>query len=322
MEVAGMTGLEYRHYKPGDEAELVALWNRCLTRDPVTALRFRNLVLLDPNFDPQGMRLACAGREIVGCFYAVRRLLPMTGTELEPDKGWIPFFFVDPRYRRQGIASRLLAEAADWMRAHGRTQLLFSAYAPNYIVPGIDKDAYPAGAGFLDKHGFRTLYASVAMDISLVGFHYPDEVRALKEQRMAEGYTFDAAKDSDLYELIRFAAEVFNPDWGRAIREGLLQQLKLDQILVARCRGELIGFCLHGGYEGVRERFGPFGVDPSQRGKGIGKILLYDCLQMMRSQGLHGAWFLWTGERSPAGILYKKTGFAVTRSFNIVSMDL
>ncbi|XID91373.1 GNAT family N-acetyltransferase [Paenibacillaceae bacterium WGS1546] len=317
-----MSAIQYRHYLPGDEQDIVSLWNKCLTRDPVTKRRFRNLVLLDPNFDPQGMRIAAIGNAVVGVFYTVRRRLPMLGTELETDKGWVPFFFVDPGYRRQGIAARLLEDAMAFMRANKRETLVFAGYAPNYIVPGIDRAGYPAGAAFLDRVGFQRNYTAVAMDYSLVTFEIPESVERLKEQRIAEGYSFAAPEDRDLYELIRFATDQFNPDWGRAIREGLLQHLGTEHILVAKRKGELVGFCLHGAYEGVRERFGPFGVDADQRGKGIGKILLYDCLQAMRAQGLHGAWFLWTAEQSPAGQLYKKLGFTVSRSFDVMSKSL
>ncbi|MFC4601791.1 GNAT family N-acetyltransferase [Cohnella hongkongensis] len=317
-----MSAITFRHYMPGDEPGIVSLWNRCLTKDPITPLRFRNLVLLDPNFDPQGMRIAVRDGVVVGVFYAVRRLLPMLGTELEPDKGWVPFFFTDPECRRQGVASRLLEDAAAFMRANKRETLMFSGYAPNYVVPGIDRTGYPSGAAFLDDAGFQRNYTAVAMDYNLVAYETPEDVRRLKEQRTEEGYSFSTAGDGDLYELIQFATQQFNPDWGRAIREGLLQSLKMDQILVARHHGELVGFCLHGGYEGVRERFGPFGVDSNQRGKGIGKILLHECLQLMRSQGMHGAWFLWTAEMSPAGQLYKKLGFSISRSFDVVSKSL
>ncbi|MVP02060.1 GNAT family N-acetyltransferase [Paenibacillus lutrae] len=317
-----MNTIEYRHYLPGDEQELVSLWNVCLSQDPITEVRFRKLVLLDPNFDPQGMRIAAIGETIVGCFYAIRRLLPMIGTELEPDKGWIPFFFVHPEFHRQGIAARLLADAEDFLRQHNREKIYFSAYAPNYIVPGIDPDAYASGAAFLQKSAFGRLYTAVAMDYSLVGFEYPEEIRSLKQQRISEGYSFSVLTDRDLVELIEFTTKEFNPDWGRAIREGLLQSLSMSQILIARQNDKMVGFCLHGAYEGVRERFGPFGVDESQRGKGIGKILLYDCLHNMRAQGLHGAWFLWTGEQSPAGQLYKKVGFSVTRRFDVVCKTL
>ncbi|MFK7695952.1 GNAT family N-acetyltransferase [Paenibacillus sp. HJGM_3] len=315
--------LTYRSYEPGDERELVTLWNRCLTKDPVTPTRFRNLVLLDANFDPQGLRVASdeTGR-VIGCVYAVRRLLPMHGTELEPDNGWIPFFFVAPEHRRQGVASRLMSEAVAFLREQGRKNIFFASYAPNYIVPGIDEKNYQAGYAFLQSQGFARLYSPIAMDYSLVDHDTPVDVEQLKQQRLDEGYSFDTAKDGDLYEVIQFATNVFNPDWGRAIREGVLQGLPLSSILIARDeQGKLVGFCLHGGYEGVKERFGPFGVDPSQQGKGLGKILLYDCLALMRAQGLHGAWFLWTGETTPAGYLYKRAGFSITRSFHVMKLS-
>ena len=97
--------ISYRHYQPGDEERILSLWNRELPQDSITLKRLRNLILLDPNFDPQGLQLAFDGDELVGCLYAVRRLLPMYGVELEPDTGWIPVFFVARDYRRQGIGS-------------------------------------------------------------------------------------------------------------------------------------------------------------------------------------------------------------------------
>lgn len=308
----------YRQYQPGDEQQAVELWNRCLKRDPITAARFRNLVLLDANFDPEGFRTAFDGDRLIGCAYAVRRLLPMHGTDLEPQNGWVTFFFVAPEYRRRGVGTRLMRDALEFLAKHGRTQVYFSSYAPNYIVPGIDELHYPEGYSFLQKLGFARLYSPVAMDYSLVDYETPEEVFRLKQQRISEGYTFRTAVDGDLHELIRFANDVFNPDWGRAIREGVLQGLPLSSIFIARQHGKLVGFAMHGGYERVKERFGPFGVDPAQQGKGLGKVLLHDCLSAMRAQGLHGAWFLWTGETTPAGHLYRKAGFQITRTFHVM----
>ncbi|MBO9605609.1 MAG: GNAT family N-acetyltransferase [Paenibacillaceae bacterium] len=311
-------GIHYRHYKPGDEKQIVPLWNESAPKDPISPVRFRKLTLLDANFDPEGMRIATDGERIVGVAYAIRRQLPMAGTNLEPANGWIPYFFVAPAHRKQGIGSRLLEDALTFLRGHGKEKVFFSSYAPNYILPGIDEAIYPDGYRLLQKLGFVTQYSPVAMDYSLVGYEVPEDVKALKAQREAEGYTFRRAEDSDLYEAIQFANNVFNADWGRAIREGVLQGLPLSQILIARDNGKLVGFCLHGGYEGIRERFGPFGVDPGQQGKGLGKILLYECLAAMRAESLHGAWFLWTGEESNAGYLYKRVGFQITRTFHVM----
>jgi GNAT superfamily N-acetyltransferase len=243
----------------------------------------------------------------------------MHGTELETDNAWIPWFFVDSGYRKQGVGSQLMQDALEFTRKHGRKKVFFSSYAPNYILPGVDEKAYPEGYKFLLKHGFEIEYSPVAMDYSLVGYEIPEDVRQLKIKRISEGYVFREAEDRDLFELIQFATHVFNADWGRAIREGILQGLLLSQILISRDpQGKLVGFCMFGSYEGIRERFGPFGVDPSQQGTGLGKILLYDCLEKMRALSLHGTWFLWTGETSSAGHLYKRVGFKVTRQFHVM----
>ena len=154
--------------------------------------------------------------------------------------------------------------------------------------------------------GFEKLYSPIAMGRNLVGFQVAPEVEELKNIRIGEGYTFSKAEDKDLYEVIHFANEKFNPDWGRAIREGIIQGLPMERIIVARDGERVVGFCLYGGYEGIPERFGPFGVDPVQQGKGLGKILLHEALKSMRAEGLQGAWFLWTGEKHLQAIYTKK----------------
>ncbi|WLD93817.1 GNAT family N-acetyltransferase [Alkalihalobacillus sp. AL-G] len=312
----------YRYYQSGDEKKIVKLWNDSLHIDPITSERFRNLVLLDANFDPEGLRVAFDGDQLIGCLYSVRRLLPMYGTDLEPDNSWIPFFFVHPDYRRLGVGTKLMEEAIAFLAGEGRSNLFFASYAPNYILPGIDEATYPGGHAFLKEQGFERQYTAVAMDRNLIGFQVPSDVVELKQQRVSEGYSFTTAQDKDLYEVIQFANKTFNPDWGRAIREGILQGLPLHRILIAREGSKLVGFCIYGGYEGVPDRFGPFGVDPDQQGKGLGKILLNECLRYMRAEGLHGAWFLWTGEKTSAGHLYKKTGFEITRKFDIMKKSI
>lgn len=314
--------IEYRTYQSGDETKIVSLWNNVLWKDPITSKRFRNLVLLDANFDPKGLRLAFKDNRLVGCVYAVRRRLPMYGTDLEPENGWIPFFFVDSSERKQGIGTQLMSDALAFLKEEGRTNVFFASYAPNYILPGIDEDTYPEAYAFLQAQGFQKLYSPIAMDRNLVGYHIPEKTKKLKEERVTEGYTFTQAEDKDLYDVILFANEKFNPDWGRAIREGVLQGLPLERILVAREGEDVVGFCIYGGYEGIPDRFGPFGVDPEQQGKGLGKILLHECLHLMRSEGLHNAWFLWTGEKTSAGYLYKNTGFEITRKFHVMKKSL
>ncbi|MEV6040823.1 GNAT family N-acetyltransferase [Nonomuraea sp. NPDC052116] len=303
-----------RAFASGDEVSLVDAWNRSMPADPATSAWFRDCVLLDPNFDPEGLRVAVADGRVVGCAYGVRRLTPLApGTDLEPDTGWIPFFFVAPEHRGGGLGRRLMGEALAFLERAGRTKVDFSSYTPNYVLPGADAELYPDGYRLLNGLGFRTLYSPVAMDRTLVGYVTPDEVRELRAERESEGYAFRSPTDGELPELIRFAADAFNPDWGEAIR------LHRDsrRMVIAK-KDQIVGFALYAAYRGIPERFGPFGVDPEQRGTGLGKILLHLTMTMMRAEGLHSSWFLWTGEASPAGRLYTKAGYRITRRFHVM----
>lgn len=310
-------------FRVGDGDALVELWARAAPRDALTADRLRNLVLLDANFDPAGLRLAWDGAALVGAAYAVRRQVAMVGDDLEPARGWIPFFFVDPGSRGQGIGRRVVTDAMDWLRHHGRTEVDFASYTPNYVLPGLDRAAYPAAAALLGSLGFTTLYQACAMDLGLVDYALPDETRLRLADLHAEGYTFGPPTRDELVALVALAHHHFNPDWGRVIRESVTAGLPLDRIVVARePGGELIGWGMFAAYDGMVERFGPFGVASERRGLGLGGVLLHLCLTRMRALGAHTAWFLWTGEKSPAGQLYLKTGFTITRRFDVLRAPL
>ena len=312
----------YRTFQNGDETGIVELWNDVLSHDPINQKRFRTQVLLDANFDPDGMIVAVDGERIIGAILAITRKLPMIGTDLEPDNGWITFFMVHPDEERQGIGRELMERAIEYIRKQGAKKVFFSSYAPNYFLPGIDEAAYPSGYNFLQKEGFRRAYSPVAMHRALTDYVYPETVKEVKAEREQEGYVFETVQDGDLPAVIKFANTVFNPDWGRAIREGLLQGLDPSQILIAKNEGNVVGFAMYGGYEGIRERFGPFGVDDSEQGKGLGKVLLHEALHSMKQRTIQGAWFLWTSEKSSAGHLYLKNGFKTYRTFHVMVKEL
>ncbi|HYI26003.1 MAG TPA: GNAT family N-acetyltransferase, partial [Thermomicrobiales bacterium] len=84
---------------------------------------------------------------------------------------------------------------------------------------------------------------------------------------------------------------------------------------IATDNGEIVGYAQSRG-----ERFGPFGVSESQRGRGVGAVLLATTLQAMRARGFHCAWFLWTSDR--AVTLYRRHGFEEVRRFALMSIAL
>jgi GNAT superfamily N-acetyltransferase len=312
-----------RSFEVGDGPALAAAWTAAAPADPIGYQRFRDLFLLDRNFDPAGLQVAERDGQVVGAAYAVRRLVAASGDDLEPSVGWIPFFFVHPDHRGLGLGRSVVTAALDWLGGLGRTSAYFSSYTPNYFLPGLDVARYPSAFRLLTALGFERQHDAVGMDRSLVGYEIPAAVRSRLEAMVADGYSFGTPSGDELTSLIAIAGSEFNPDWARAIREAVVAGMPLERIVVARDPGRrVLGWAMHGTYEGVIDRFGPFGVLPASRGTGLGKVLLHLTLERMAGVGAHSAWFLWTGEQSAAGQLYLKTGFTITRTFTILRARL
>ncbi|TDD61414.1 N-acetyltransferase [Kribbella antibiotica] len=298
----------------GDGPELAAAWTAAAPADPIGYARFRDLFLLDRNFDPAGLKVAKSNGRIDGAAYAVRRL-----TADDPGIGWIPFFFVHPDARGHGLGRELLTAALEWLE---RSEVYFSSYTPNYFLPGLDRARYPAADRLLTGLGFKPQYDAVAMDRSLVGYAIPAEVAKRLDELVGEDYSFGTPTGDELTALIHLAGTAFSPDWARAIREAVVAGMPLERIVVARdADRRIVGWAQHATYEGVIERFGPFGVLPECRGTGLGKLLLHLTLTRMAAAGAHGAWFLWADAESAAGRLYLGTGFTITRTFTILRRE-
>lgn len=312
-----------RAFTPADTSALVEAWNRALPTEPMTVERFRRWVIWDRNFDPSGLLVAERSGRLVGACQALVRRVAAAGDDLEPEQGWISWFFVVPEERGQSLGRQLLGEAMAWLREQGRSRVDFSPYTPNYLLPGIDGETHPHGRRVLDELGFSPLYEAVAMERSLAGVVIPppvlERVSALREA----GWRLGTCGPDDVHELLRLAGDSFNPDWERCIREGVVAGLPLERITVARNpEGRLLGWAMFGAYEDVLDRFGPFGVHPDARGTGLGEVLLHLTQQRMAALGAHHSWFLWTGEQSAAGHLYRKAGYTVTRRFTVMRAAL
>lgn len=310
-------------YRNGDEAAILELWRQALAPDTIDAATFAQKVLADANYEREGLLVARQGDRPVGFALAVVRRIPLgPGEGLDPDTGWITAFAVAPGARRAGTASRLFDRAEAFVRSRGRRRVEVSPYAPTYFWPGVDQDRYPEAIAFLAARGYRVLYDAVAMDKNLVGFTTPPDVAALEDNLRCEGYDFTVLSPRFVRSLVEFNDRVFHADWARACREAVARRVDWDRTLICVKDDEVCGFAQIGAYDHVPDRFGPFGVDESLRGKGIGKVLLYRSMAALAAKGYHDTWFLWTGLTTPAGYLYRRAGFTTTRTFAIYGRDL
>ncbi|MCY0881377.1 MAG: GNAT family N-acetyltransferase, partial [Firmicutes bacterium] len=231
-----------RTYHSQDTRALLAAWNQSLPADSITDDIFLRHIATDANFDPHGLFIAEDHGRIIGALLAIVRRMPLSGTDLEPDTGWITTFFVHPTSRHRGIGQALLRAADDFFIRRHRTTIFFASYAPGYFLPGIDRRTYPAGANLLESAGFSMQYEAVAMDKNLVGWIVPGDVRAIEERHRQNGMLIEALTLPYVSALLSFIDSEFNPDWSRAVRSALQHGLPLSRILIARSQDALAGF--------------------------------------------------------------------------------
>lgn len=318
MEVA------VKRYEPGVEMDVIDLWNRWLRYDPVTMAVFERKVLLDPNFEPEGLKLAYCRGSVVGFSISIVRRYPLYYQGLEGGRGWITVLAYDPARPEAGEA--LLDASLKYFKERGRREVLFSPYTPNYFFPGVDPDRYPWLLKLLELQGFQRVYEALSMDAQLwPDFTVPEEVEKLERKLEGEGIVVRHLETRDVYPFLSFLERNFPADWYRHALELLQSGCEKGQILVAVKGGEVVGYCQYWHSEDYHwhkpgAHFGPFGVREDMRGMGIGTVLLAKCLWEMRARGIHNAFVLWTDEA--AARLYSRFGFKVTRKYYVMRREL
>ncbi|HZT42840.1 MAG TPA: GNAT family N-acetyltransferase [Chthonomonadaceae bacterium] len=316
-----MPTVTIRPFRAKDLSPVVALWNRCLFKDPITEERFWRLFLLDANFDAEGALVAEAEGAIVGFLQAIVRKYPLGSLGVQPQTGWITAFFVHPDRRQQRIGTRLLEAGLDFLRGKGRSEALCNGYAPYYIFPGVDVD-YREGLAFLEAHGFTCVGEPVAMGMPLEGVRMPEPVRARYAALQQEGYEVRMFAREDTLPLLAFAEAHF-PQWQPSLREGLQHDNR--EIILATQGGEIAGFAQwqnphNDPPAGAPCRFGPFGVRDDLRSRGIGAVLFYTLIERVTGNGARYLWFGWAGGRNLS--FYERAGCHITRRFRLYKRRL
>lgn len=289
--------------------------------DRISESLFRTQVLLDPNFHVENTPVAVEDGRVVGFILCLARQVPYFRQGMEPKEAWITAFGVHPDYQGRGIGSALFTTILDKLRGESRENVDISPYVPNYFVPGIDTEAYPGAISFLKKHhGFETLYHAISMGANLTRFTMPPDIQARIDRVQAEdGLIIAPVAPADIPDLMPFLIEHFGWDWFRHAQSYLLEYFGDSPqricFLVARLNGEVVGFC-----QQRNERFGPFGVRPDCRNRGIGRMLLFKCLEIMSAKQVYFSYFLWTDE--DAARLYALAGFERRREFAVMRKTL
>jgi len=306
-------------YQPTDQPGVLRTLAEAMPVDPISESRFVRQVLLDANFRAEGAPVARIGDEVVGFCLSLARQVPLENAPSDAERGYITLFAVAPKFQRQGIGTKLLEHAENYLRSQNRKLCMISPYAPGYFTCGVDVKAYAGAVSFFAKHGYAEVYRPIAMEIALWDFSVPEWVSEKHRKLIEAGVTVEPYRSELTLPLLEFAAREFAGDWVRVVRE-TMAKIQLGEnparIMIAHQQGRVIGYSHHD-----NERFGPIGVAADQRGRGIGQVLMYETLRAQRLAGFRTAWFLWSDDKTAAKI-YSAAGFREVRRFALMKKEL
>lgn len=311
--------LTIQPYQPGDLPEALAVLAEAMPRDPISCARFTQQVLLDVNFRPEGAPVARCEGQVVGFGLSIARQVPLENAPPDGDRGYLTLIGVRPAFQRQGIGSRLLAAAETYLQSEGRTIVGVSPYAPGYFIPGVDVAAYTGALSFFLRHGYQELSRPISMEAQLWDWELPGWVAQREKQLQEERVLCESYRPELTLPLLEFTRREFGGDWVRVVRETMGRIMAgepAQRLILAHEQGRVLGFV-----HSQNERFGPIGVAATERGRGLGHVLMFRALGAMRELGFRTAWFLWSNDAT-ARRLYDIAGFQERRRFAVLQKEL
>ena len=305
--------MEYVNYRQQYEGQVVDLWNRCCTFDPLDVHKFRRQALLDDNFDP-ALAWVCLDQDrVIGFLYGTKRKFPYLERGLEPERGWINVICVDPEHRGQGVGQHLYDLAENALKALGCRNITLGAYSPSYFFWGLDPVHYPEAIAFFEKNGYQGREHHYSMGKDLHGFQIPADTLRRKQEAEAKGYRFISFDYSYCLELLEFLKVQFGGGWKRNALISMQNGTAEDCILlVLDPKGAVCGFCMRA-IDGNPMRFGPIGVAKDLRNLGIGSILLDLGCYEMEKKGIYRMYFITTDDAGRR--YYERHQLSVIREF-------
>ncbi len=220
-------------------------------------------------------------------------------------KAWLGLFAVAPQQRRQGIARAMFARACETWPA-GVSEVEALAIPGNYFNPGLDP-RYTEALCLLERLGFERFKDCVNLTADLSRrFDTAAEERRL----VAAGIEVRRAGPADQPLLDAFFAGHFGEDWRFEVSLSMVNDP--PGLHLALMDGRLIAFSAHSTQNREWGFFGPMGTAPEARGKGLGRVLLWHCLNDMHDAGHRTAVIPWVG---PIAFYHQWAGCRVERVF-------
>ncbi|MFD9502820.1 GNAT family N-acetyltransferase [Streptomyces sp. NPDC060035] len=245
-----------------------------------------DLLWTQTSANPQLRILAEADGEPVGLALAAIR--PATASA--PTTGHTDLLAVHPRVQGRGIGRALLARSEGLLASAGADQLMIRGRPPYYAWPGIDI-RYTRAVCLAESSGYTRGPEGLNMSVDL---RTAPLATADDEARLAaEGVTVRRLAPADEIPFLAWMTQ-WGGSWDGEAARALTYDPPRGHVAVREGADgpAYVGFACHG--VNRRSWFGPMGTESSERGLGVGTVLLRRCLADQRAAGLDEAEIGWT----------------------------
>jgi predicted N-acetyltransferase YhbS len=271
----------------GESGLLADYWSDAHPLHPMTAEMLRLRLLEAPGDDPD---LKLAARDGAGGLAGVAvGVYPLK----EAGVGGVRWLGVAPAWRGRGVEARLLEAMGERLGARGARRVSLFATPPYYLRPGVDTRETGLIATLLDLGWtHEATHFNMTVDLAASGSAGVPPAPQMIVDEDARGYAVRRARLQDRDAFVEYMTRDWTPVW----REEADQAFRMETLplFLAWRDEEIVGFaacevsqCLGG--------FGPTGVSPEHRGAGLGRRLLWACLDHLRRAGRPTCEIGWVG---------------------------
>jgi mycothiol synthase len=185
---------------------------------------------------------------------------------------------VDRSARRRGAGSALLAWTEEQsLQRYGR--IVVAAEPGNYLTPGVFAEDSGAIAFFRGR-GYREKATAVNLIAEMENDSFESHRAGVRR----------AAAD-DCLRVIEFVRSRFGSIWAFETRPVFRRER--PTVVVAERDDEIVGFSAWCANNAALGTYGPSGVAPEARGRGIGSLLLEETLHQMYQDGFRSVLIQW-----------------------------
>lgn len=305
-----MQPYRFRRLEADDLDAAWQLWNSAAGYDTCSPQLLHEKIFADADIAADLRIGASCDDQLVGLIVGVVRQ-PLAGDPAVAPLAYVKLMAVAPEHRRRGVGRRLLADLEARLAESGAACCRFAESAPNYLTPGLDRRNETMLA-FLLAAGYVRFGETYNQRVPLANQSFE---RAAGRDA-ATGVAIHRATVNDRDGLAILLAAHW-PSWQAEVDRALANDP--PSLFLATDESTVIAFSAYDANNVGTGWFGPMGTAPSVRGRGIGRLLLHNCLADIQDQGLEEATIPWVG---PLEFYEQHAGARLSRTFDRLQKPL